>query len=128
MTHRQTLALTFALTLLLGMPSSAQPLFVTIQDAQTTGDGDAIDRRGDTLFVFMVEWSASTSAGVITIEEASATDYAGTWSSIATVTWAVDDSTEAVHVGPIAGAALRARISTTVVGGTVTVKIRGTRP
>ncbi len=125
MKHRVALALAFALALLLSAPAAAQPLFVTIQDAQTTGNGTAIDRRGDTEFVFFVEWSAGVTAGVITIEEAAETSYTGTWSSLTTATFAVADSTEAVHLTTAAYGALRARISTTVLNGTVTVRARG---
>jgi hypothetical protein len=110
---------------LLAVPVVAQPAFIIVQDAQTTGDGTAIDRRGAPTFTFFVEWSAGTSAGVITIEEAADATYTGTWSSLATVTWAVADSTEAVHLGPAPYGAIRARISTTVTGGTVTVRVRG---
>lgn len=126
MLHRIGLLLAFVM--LASVPATSQPAFVTIQDAQTTGNGSAIDRRGDSLYVIAVEWSAGVDAGVITIEEASATDYSGTWSQVTTVAWVAASSTEFVHIGPAALAAVRARISTTVTNGTVTVKVRGMRP
>ena len=123
---RRRLVLLGVLLALLVLPAGGQALFTTIQDAQTTGNGTAIDRRGDIYFVIVVEWSSGTTAGVITIEEAAETSYAGTWSSLATVTWSAESSTEMVHLGGAAYGAIRARISTTVDNGTVTVLARGT--
>ncbi len=99
-------------------------LFQTIQSAQTTGNGTTITPVREVDYVFYVEWGSSTSAGVITIEEAGLAAYSDTWSTLTTVTWAAADTSEAVHLTGIYSA-LRARISTTVVGGTVTVKVRG---
>ena len=73
-------------------------------------------------FSIYVEWGSSTNAGVITIEEAYAPNYTGTWSSIGTVTWSAASSTDVFHQRG-SFRALRVRVSTAVGGGgTVTVK------
>lgn len=101
------------------------PITRVLQSAQTTGNGTAflIDSSGRN-FVIAVEWSVGVTAGVITIEEALTIGYTGTWSTLATVSWVAADTTELVH---LAGSfsALRARISTTVDNGTVTVSMKG---
>lgn len=107
------------------VPASAQRDLTTFLDAVTTGNASTVDRRDSSNWVFFVEWSSGTSAGVVTIEEASSDTYTDTWSTLATVTWAAASETEAVHLSESIWGALRVRVSTTVVGGTVTVKGRG---
>jgi hypothetical protein len=101
---------------------AGSPPIVTLQSAATTGNGDVINLRGafssQTLYVI---WSAGTGAGVVTVETASTCDYAGTWGSLATVTWSAASKTDEVKVFGNT-VCMRARISTTVTGGTVTVK------
>lgn len=88
--------------------------------ASATGNGDAYNLAGRTEHaVVYIEWSAATSAGGVTIEEAHDKDYAGTWAEIQVVPWSAESSCDAIHVTGTFGA-IRARISTTVVGGTVT--------
>ena len=102
------------------------PSTQTMQVAQTTGNGTAILLSGqEGPFVIAVEWSVGTTAGVITIEEALTAAYAGTWSSIATASWATATTVEVVHLAVGQYAAVRARISTTVEDGTVTVSLVG---
>jgi len=74
--------------------------------------------------VFYTIFGPNTTAGVVTIEGAHATDYTGTWSNIATITWATTDT---VHRTNYTGAhlAIRARISTVISGGTVSVEFLG---
>lgn len=68
----------------------------------------------------LVEWGSGTGAGVVTIEEAAHSDYDGTWAVIDTLTWASASTTDAYHVHG-AVAAIRARITTEVTGGTIDV-------
>ena len=76
-------------------------------------------------FGFDVEFDHTSAAGVVVIETAAdnnyPTNYAGTWAILATVTWAAIDKSH--HVA-IAGSfrSLRARISSAVTSGTVTVR------
>ncbi len=76
---------------------------------------------------FYAAFGAGVTAGVITIETAPYADYAGTWSPIpsGTITFA-GTAPNAGHLS-IVGAylALRARISTAVADGTVTVTYFG---
>lgn len=91
-----------------------------IQVAVTTGNGTAVRTNGRAAHhVVYVEFSAGVSAGVVTIEEASDGAFAGTWSKIADVAF-VANAAVAVHFYGC-HLAVRARISTNIVGGTVTV-------
>lgn len=71
-----------------------------------------------------VEWSAGVSAGVVSIEAAPSADYAGTWSVLAVVVTSAGSSVDTV-VLPGSYYAIRHRISTAVIGGTVTTKVLG---
>jgi hypothetical protein len=70
---------------------------------------------------FHVIWSAGVNAGQVKLETAFDTTYAGTWAPIATA----DFVASTVQVVQATGAyrAVRARISTTVTGGTVDVRL-----
>tara|TARA_Y100000310_G_C20676415_1_gene813336 strand:+ start:1390 stop:2766 length:1377 start_codon:yes stop_codon:yes gene_type:complete len=107
---------------LLTVDSVLTPI-AAIQSAVTTGNGTEVVADAESNLVFCVVWSAGVSAGVVTLEEAATTGYSGTWSSITTSTFAAN-TTECIH---LAGTYmfLRARVSTTVVDGTVTVQVKG---
>lgn len=74
---------------------------------------------------FYVEWSTGVTAGVVEIETASHEAYAGTWAPVATVTYASGAPRSEVVVVHGVGLAFRARISTAVADGTVTVTFVG---
>lgn len=63
-------------------------------------------------------WGAGTNAGVITVESAHTTTYAGTWASLGTITWMAATKADLLALTGVHGA-IRTRISTTVTGGTV---------
>ena len=109
-------------TALLTVGSVLTPI-TAVQSAATTGNGTEVVADAESNLVFCVVWSAGVSAGVVTLEEAATTGYSGTWSSITTSTFAAN-TTECIH---LAGTYmfLRARVSTTVVDGTVTVQVKG---
>lgn len=65
-----------------------------------------------------VSWGAGTNAGVVTIESAHSSTYAGTWAPQASVTWSAASKEDIIQITGIHGA-LRTRISTNVTGGTV---------
>ncbi len=67
-----------------------------------------------------VSFDHTSSAGTVLIESAPSSDYTGTWVTEATVTWAAIDKTHRVSINAILGA-LRARITSAVTSGTVTV-------
>src|SRR5690348_6058251 len=73
---------------------------------------------------FYIEFDGTSAAGQVLIETASDINYAGTWAILATVNWAAINKS---HYVAITGAlrALRARISTAVTSGTVTVRMVG---
>lgn len=67
--------------------------------------------------------SAGVSAGVVEIEWADSFDYAGTWKQIDAITLTTASIVDGSSVDFIGGF-VRARISTAISGGTVTVKLR----
>ena len=68
-------------------------------------------------FTLYVTFDHTSAAGVVTVETAPSADYAGTWASIGTITWAAIDK---AHYMSVAGTfkSVRARISTAVTSGT----------
>lgn len=98
----------------------AQPT-TTLLNAVTTGSAAIAENVGVRCkyTAVYVSWSAGTSAGVVTIETAHTSAYAGTWAPLTTVTWAAAN-TEAVYQLNGTYESIRTRVSTTVVGGTVT--------
>jgi lipocalin len=93
-----------------------------LQNAATTGAGLAVDLGGITReLAFHVIWSAGVNAGQVKMETAFDVSYTGTWAPIATA----DFVASTVQVVQATGAyrAVRARISTTVTGGTVDVRL-----
>ena len=69
---------------------------------------------------FYIAFGAGTSAGAVVIETAATPDYTGTWANLSTITWSAASKTHHVAITGVFRA-LRARISTAIVGGTVTV-------
>ena len=92
----------------------------------TTGNseiGPAITARASE-WVVHAEWLAGTSAGAVTVESAPYEGYTGTWQSIGTLTWSAASKADGLNFTGLHGA-IRMRVSTTVVGGTVRVHIGG---
>jgi hypothetical protein len=71
-----------------------------------------------------VEFSSPAAAGTVLIETASSESYAGTWAVLATVNWAAGDK---CHFVALTGCyrVIRARISSAITSGTVTVRAVG---
>lgn len=63
-------------------------------------------------------WSAGVSAGAVTVESSYTTGYAGTWAPLAVVATTAASRTDLVQITGV-HRYLRTRISTAVVGGTV---------
>ena len=74
---------------------------------------------------FYIEWSTGVTAGVVEVETASHAAYTGTWDSVATTTYTSGAPKSEVVVSHGVGLAFRARISTAVANGTVTVTFVG---
>lgn len=90
-----------------------------LQNAQTTGNGSAVDVSDSSLGATVyVEGTGTISGGTVLIEEALTTGYTGTWSLRATVT-ASGLTGGAVQAVALVGivSAVRARISSTITGG-----------
>jgi hypothetical protein len=68
-----------------------------------------------------VTWSSGVTAGQVVIETADTEAYAGTWAPLATLSFGENKQDIVQMTG--AFRAIRARISTDVVGGTVTVRL-----
>ena len=89
-----------------------------LQDAQTTGNGTAVNLDGTQREVTIYLNAVGTvSAGAVQVETADSETYSGTWAPVtASPTTLVTDTTKVVQV---TGAMLwiRARISTTITGG-----------
>ena len=70
--------------------------------------------------LIVVTFGAGTASGVVLIEGAADPLFAGTWATLATITWA---AASRAHETFISGSYLarRVRISTAIVGGTVDV-------
>lgn len=96
----------------------------TLQSAAASGNGTGQFVGNAEVLNIAIVWSAGGSAGVLSIEEADDDTYAGTWSVITTVTQAAASSEDFVHIsGGVR--AIRARLTTGVTSGTVTVTVRG---
>ncbi len=97
----------------------------TLLNAVSTGTGSvSLNANHGELTVF-VEWGASTTAGVVEIEEAYATTYGDTWATVATITWSAADVVAIRHLPTGSYRAIRTRVSTTIVGGTINARISG---
>ncbi|MDD2857799.1 MAG: hypothetical protein PHU75_03905 [Candidatus Nanopelagicales bacterium] len=99
----------------------------TLQSAATTGNGATWTTRHSTaVTVLYLRWSAGCSAGAVTFETAEddQAGSAGTWAPLATVNWSAASKVDEIKIFGAIGT-IRARISTNVVGGTVTVTAKG---
>ena len=94
-----------------------------VQNAQTTGNGTAcqIPFGCKEVAVYIIG-SAGVSAGAVQIETADKDDYAGTWAALGSPVAVTASTQKIVQLTGNLGA-IRARISTTVVDGTVSVRI-----
>jgi len=106
---------------------------VVLQNAKTTGNGDAIAIPSSFKdHTFYVIGNGAVGAGAITFETADNPEYTGTWmalvNDLATPTanpLTITANAELIYKIKGVFAALRARISTTVTVGTVTVEYLG---
>lgn len=85
----------------------------------------AFENSGCSSSVHTIQWGTSVSAGAVDILAADSADYSGTWATLATITYASGSpkSETFAVIGPYG--AFRHQVSTAVVGGTVTTRIRG---
>lgn len=110
------------------MSTGSAPLHQEVLVAQS-----ALDTTHAGLFVphynvlrLLIVGSAGISAGAVVLEAAHAPSYAGTWLVVVSATTAVADSiVSGASLVTAAFPYVRARISTAIVGGTVTVWVVG---
>ena len=97
---------------------------LTAESALNAADAVDTHRLAAKEWVHTVVWGAGTSAGAVSVEAAESASYAGTWANLCTVTWSAASKADVCNVTG-AYKAIRHRISTAVVGGTVTTSIKG---
>lgn len=89
----------------------------------TTGTGKAIPTGGAERIKAQAVWTAGCSAGEIVLEGAHQADYAGTWAEIDKFTF-LNDGMKSYSYNE-SYEFCRFRVTTNVVGGTVTASING---
>lgn len=93
-----------------------------LQNAATTGNGNAVDtRQNGTEHTFYIVGTGTISAGAVQLESARTTDYSGTWAPLGSPITV----TSAANIVQITGCflALRARVSTNLTGTNPTVTV-----
>lgn len=102
-------------------PFIDQPLLTDQSTDETTSTAVKLGGQVRDVTVYVVA-GAGVSAGVVTIEEAHDPDYSGTWAEVTTVTTSAASVCNAVHLSGTYKA-LRTRISTAIVGGTISTRV-----
>lgn len=101
-------------------------LYKKLLDAKTAQDEVGTLTPADTApcteFGIYTQFSAGAAAGTVLIETAPNENYAGTWATLATINWAAASKCHFTGITDALGA-LRARISSAVTSGTVTVEV-----
>jgi len=97
----------------------------TSLSAVTTGTGTAVSCTNAIQVGWSVIWSAGVGAGEVTLEAANSATYAGTWAVIDVQNFTSAPSANSIMVGTYPGPFqfFRARVTSAVTGGTVTVTI-----
>jgi hypothetical protein len=95
-------------------------------EADVNTSSTAVDVLDASSLTLLVESSAGTASGVVTLEGARTSDYSGTWASITTATTNAASTTfvSTVNTGDTSSVPVpyvRARISTVIGSGTVDV-------
>jgi len=115
--------LALVLALLWSVPAAAQvPPIQALLTAVTTGTSTAIRMDSNEHATIEVSWGSSTSAGAGVVEEAFDSGETFTWTTIGTFAWAAAEELDTLHITPGLYRNVRVRITTTVVGGTVTIR------
>jgi hypothetical protein len=102
--------------------STNLPLLVAQSAATTAVVAPQLNNYRCRSFAIYTTWSAGTTAGVVTVETADSDSFAGTWASLGTVNWVAANSQAITNLNGIY-MSIRTRISTAVVGGTVSTRL-----
>lgn len=122
-------ALTFDIGLHLRSPMPVQaqlPLTpIASLSAATTGTGTSVSCTNAIQVGWSVIWSSGVGAGEVTIEAANSATYAGTWSVLDVQDFSAAPAADSIVMGTYPGPLpyVRARVTSNVTGGTVTVTI-----
>jgi len=90
-------------------------------DAATTGAGKAISYANYEKVQYLIQGNGAVGAGAVQIETAHDPTFSGTWSPVGTPVTVVANAEVGATVDAPPGGFVRARVTTTVTGGTVTV-------
>ena len=93
-----------------------------LTSANAAGYANVADIAHCTEFAFYVAFNHTSAAGTVLIETARSDDYAGVWAVLATVNWSAIDKTHYVAITGVVKS-LRARISSAITSGKVTVEM-----
>lgn len=91
--------------------------------AASTGSGTPIAVNIADEYVAEYDWSAGVTAGAVVLEHSSTPTYSGSWSLVDTSNFAASSRLSSGRIKSQLGF-VRARVSTTLTGGTVTVRIK----
>ena len=109
------------------VPVAAQTTMspVTSLSAVTTGTGTAVSCTNAIQVGWSVIWSSGVTGGTVVIEAANSATYSGTWAQIDSQDFSAAPSANSVITGTYPGPFqfVRARVTSTVTDGTVTVTI-----
>jgi hypothetical protein len=94
-----------------------------LQANATSGNGEAAELGGVTCVTAYIVGNGAVSAGAVQLEHSHSKDYTGTWAPLGAATTVVANSVVAVIAVSQTFKAIRARISTPVTGGTVSVHV-----
>lgn len=86
----------------------------------TTGTGTSIATSNSVQIGWSIIWSAGVSAGEVVIESADSATYTGTWNELDRQAFSANSIVQGTYPGPLRF--VRARVTTTVVDGTVTAQ------
>lgn len=105
-----------------GLPEIDKTIMVAKSALNTLSD--VVEAPSCTNFAVYLVGNGAVSAGAVQMEEAHDSAYTGTWVALGTPTTLVGNGLAVIKLDKVSKA-IRARISTAVTGGTVTVYIVG---
>jgi hypothetical protein len=96
-------------------------------DAITNGTGKAMPYSNYEKVQWLIVGNGAVSAGAVIIESANDLNYSGTWNQVVAPVTVTANAEQGSTIDAPPGGFLRARVTTTIVGGTVTVYLNAIR-
>src|SRR5262245_40357636 len=93
--------------------------------AATTGTGQAFAFNDTRAVSWIIQGSAGVAAGAVVIESSNDPTYAGTWMQVVAPVTVVANTQLGGNATFVPGGFVRARVTTNITGGTVTVFLNG---